>query len=117
MRFSDGAGTPVAVTGVAVSDRGRTVSSNFSNSKTLIVCETLSSVRTKSSAVRPSIGLPSLSVTVTVWTTSWVATLKVKGVCCSCAAVGDKKQWSDRASARTALTYLLDQRANDRVII
>ena len=55
-------------------------SSSFSNSNTLIVCGTPSSVRTKSSLVMPSMGLPSLSVTVTVSTTNRVCTCRVKGL-------------------------------------
>src|SRR5262249_42823973 len=57
------------------------VSANFSKRNTLIVCGTLSSVTVKSFSVSPSIGLPSLSFTITVSTTNCVSTFIVNGVC------------------------------------
>src|SRR5260370_23152917 len=48
------------------------VSCIFWNSQKLMVCATPSSVMVKSLAVRPSMGLPFLSVTPTVSITNWV---------------------------------------------
>src|SRR5260370_42556705 len=72
------------------------VSCIFWNSQKLMVCATPSSVMVKSLAVRPSMGLPLLSVTLTVSTTNWVLlwnlTVPLAGVggfcvvCCACTA-------------------------------
>ena len=58
-----------------------TASCIFWYSQKLTVCATPSSVTTKSFAVSPSIGLPLLSVTETVSTTSCVFTVIFTGVC------------------------------------
>ena len=64
---------------VGVSDVDRMVSSSRSYSSRLTVCGTPSSVTRKSSAVRPSIGRPLGSVTVTVTTRSDVPPRNVMG--------------------------------------
>src|SRR5260370_20124426 len=56
-----------------------TASSSFWNSKNLMAWGTPSSVTVKSLAVRPSMGLPLLSLTLTVWITNWVLVWKVVG--------------------------------------
>ena len=69
---------------------GARLSSSFWNSKKLMVCGTPSSVMMKSFAVRPSIGLPFLSLTLTVSTTSCVLDVNfgrrragAAGCCCA----------------------------------
>src|SRR3954447_6851898 len=69
--FSTTAGTAGLGASVATGV-GSTVSSSFWYSQKLIVCGCPFSVMVKSLAVRPSIGLPSLSFTETISTTSWV---------------------------------------------
>ena len=80
------------------------VSSSFWYSKNLIVCGLPSSVTVKSSAVRPSIALPFLSLTVTSSTTSCalaenVAT-PVDACTCDCTAFGWRRRLRLRMQQR-----------------
>src|SRR5450432_1197155 len=75
-----GAGvTGAGVTGAGVTGAAGGASTSFWYSQKLMVWGTLSSVTVKSLAVRPSMGLPFLSVTVTVSITSCCVTENLTG--------------------------------------
>src|SRR4029453_9573038 len=70
-----------------------------------MVCGTPSSVMLKSFAVKPSIGLPDLSLTVTVSTVNCAPLRKTGGACgCGCCAVSGAT--STRASSEAALRVM-----------